>query len=98
MTYKLASHLDSNPRKMPTSSAGLVPAAFDTPVRTQLGSPSQLGFIGDAPVRVCGVSHRHGTSSAAVSLGLRGLLANERRCNGLTFVGRPEMEGTDESK
>ena len=98
MTYKLASHLGIHPRKMPTSSAGPVPGAFDTPVLTQLGSPFQLGILGDPPVQVCGASHRHSTSSAAVSLDLIGLLANERRCNGLTFVGRPGMEGTDESK
>ena len=39
-----------------------------------------------------------GKSAPPFSLGLISLRANERRCNGLTLVSRPEMEGMDESK
>jgi hypothetical protein len=94
MTYRLASHLGSHPRKVTTtSSAWPIPAAFGRARSEPARVPFPTLFIGDPPVQVCGTSHRHSTSSAAVSLGLIGLRANERRCNGFTLVSRPEMEG-----
>jgi hypothetical protein len=94
MTYRLASHLGSHPRRVTTTrSAGPIPAAFGHLRSEPPRAPFPTLFIGDPPVQVCGTCHRHATSSAAVSLGLLGLRANERRCNAFTLVSRPEMEG-----
>src|SRR5215216_4806203 len=93
MTYRLASHLGSHPRKVTTtSSAGPIPAAFGHAHSEPPRAPFPILFIGD-PVHLCGTCHRHSTSSAAASLGLIGLPTNERRCNAFTLVSRPEIGG-----
>ena len=96
MTYRLASHLGSHPRKVTTtSSAGPIPEAFghahSEPPRAR---PKSVHRGSSALVWDC---HRHSTSSAAASLGLIGLPTNERRCNALTSSAGRKLEGTDES-
>jgi hypothetical protein len=61
-----------------------VPATFghgcSAPVRVALPAPLSQGLI-------------WAKSAPPFSLDLIGLRANERRCNGLSLVSRPEMEG-----
>jgi hypothetical protein len=95
--------LGSYPGMMTTASAGPFPATLghrSEPDRVafpygSLGDPICASARGE---QVRTASNRHTTLSAAVSLGLLGLRANERRCDGFTLVSRPEMGGTDESK